>query len=109
MQQLFTDGHMEWWGASDKSRQAAAPATATAVLVAMSLPSASAVTEEISLHPRTRLSPSMPAEPPGTACASIHCSFDGVDIALFSAGGSISKKFGPIASAKGCTVSGSGN
>lgn len=31
-------------------------------------------------------------------------SFDGEDIALFSAGGSISKKFGPIASEKGCTV-----
>mmetsp|Transcript_7369 Transcript_7369/g.30477 ORF Transcript_7369/g.30477 Transcript_7369/m.30477 type:complete len:389 (-) Transcript_7369:292-1458(-) len=31
-------------------------------------------------------------------------SFDGVDIALFSAGGSISKKFGPIAARKGCFV-----
>ncbi|MEX2673135.1 MAG: aspartate-semialdehyde dehydrogenase, partial [Phycisphaeraceae bacterium] len=31
-------------------------------------------------------------------------SFDDVDIALFSAGGSISKKFGPIAAAKGCVV-----
>jgi len=31
-------------------------------------------------------------------------SFDGVDIALFSAGGSISKKFGPIAASKGCFV-----
>lgn len=31
-------------------------------------------------------------------------SFDEVDIALFSAGGSISKKFGPIAAAKGCFV-----
>ena len=31
-------------------------------------------------------------------------SFDGVDIALFSAGGSISKKFGPLAAAKGCFV-----
>ena len=31
-------------------------------------------------------------------------SFDGVDLALFSAGGSISKKFGPIASAAGATV-----
>lgn len=31
-------------------------------------------------------------------------SFKGVDIALFSAGGSISKKFGPIASAAGATV-----
>ena len=31
-------------------------------------------------------------------------SFDGVDIALFSAGGSISKKFGPIASEAGATV-----
>ena len=31
-------------------------------------------------------------------------SFSGVDIALFSAGGSISKKFGPIASDAGCTV-----
>mmetsp|Transcript_1096 Transcript_1096/g.4444 ORF Transcript_1096/g.4444 Transcript_1096/m.4444 type:complete len:389 (-) Transcript_1096:185-1351(-) len=31
-------------------------------------------------------------------------SFDGVDIALFSAGGSISKKFGPIAAGKGCFV-----
>jgi aspartate-semialdehyde dehydrogenase len=31
-------------------------------------------------------------------------SFDGVDIALFSAGGSISKKFAPIASDAGCTV-----
>lgn len=30
--------------------------------------------------------------------------FDGVDIALFSAGGSISKEFGPIAAARGCTV-----
>lgn len=31
-------------------------------------------------------------------------SFDGQDIALFSAGGSISKKFGPIAVEKGCFV-----
>ncbi len=31
-------------------------------------------------------------------------SFEGVDIALFSAGGSISKKYGPIAASKGCTV-----
>ncbi|DBA70026.1 TPA: hypothetical protein ACH3X2_012324 [Trebouxia sp. C0005] len=31
-------------------------------------------------------------------------SFKGVDIALFSAGGSISKKLGPIASDAGCTV-----
>uniref|UniRef100_A0A7S0SS05 aspartate-semialdehyde dehydrogenase n=1 Tax=Mantoniella antarctica TaxID=81844 RepID=A0A7S0SS05_9CHLO len=31
-------------------------------------------------------------------------SFDGVDIALFSAGGSISKTFGPIAAEKGCFV-----
>ena len=31
-------------------------------------------------------------------------SFDGVDIALFSAGGSISKKFGPLAAEKGCFV-----
>lgn len=31
-------------------------------------------------------------------------SFAGVDIALFSAGGSISQKFAPIASAAGCTV-----
>lgn len=33
------------------------------------------------------------------------CSFKGWDIALFSAGGSISKKYAPIASAAGCTVS----
>jgi aspartate-semialdehyde dehydrogenase len=32
------------------------------------------------------------------------CSFAGVDLALFSAGGGISKKFAPIASAAGCTV-----
>ena len=31
-------------------------------------------------------------------------SFDGQDIALFSAGGSISKKFGPIAAERGCFV-----
>lgn len=31
-------------------------------------------------------------------------SFKGVDLALFSAGGSISKKFGPIAAAEGCVV-----
>ena len=31
-------------------------------------------------------------------------SFGGVDIALFSAGGSISKKFAPLASDAGCTV-----
>lgn len=31
-------------------------------------------------------------------------SFGGCDIALFSAGGGISKKFGPIASEAGCTV-----
>lgn len=31
-------------------------------------------------------------------------SFDGVDIALFSAGGSISKKFGPVAVDKGTVV-----
>lgn len=37
----------------------------------------------------------------GELCAE---SFDGVDIALFSAGGSISKKFGPIAVEKGCFV-----
>jgi aspartate-semialdehyde dehydrogenase len=32
------------------------------------------------------------------------CSFEGVDIALFSAGGGISKKYAPIASEMGCTV-----
>ena len=32
------------------------------------------------------------------------CSFSGVHIALFSAGGSISKKFGPVASKAGATV-----
>ena len=32
-------------------------------------------------------------------------SFEGVDIALFSAGGSISRKFAPLASDAGCTVS----
>jgi len=32
------------------------------------------------------------------------CSFNDVDIALFSAGGSISKKYAPIASECGCTV-----
>ena len=31
-------------------------------------------------------------------------SFDGVDIALFSAGGGISHKFAPIAAAAGCVV-----
>lgn len=31
-------------------------------------------------------------------------SFEDVDLALFSAGGSISKKYAPIADAKGCTV-----
>ena len=31
-------------------------------------------------------------------------SFRGIDIGLFSAGGSISEKFGPIAAASGCTV-----
>src|SRR5882672_3874735 len=31
-------------------------------------------------------------------------SFQGIDIALFSAGGSISKEFGPIAAAAGCVV-----
>lgn len=31
-------------------------------------------------------------------------SFDGIDIALFSAGGGISEKFGPIAAAAGCLV-----
>ena len=31
-------------------------------------------------------------------------SFDDVDIALFSAGGSVSKSFGPVAAAKGCVV-----
>ncbi|GAB2228640.1 hypothetical protein Droror1_Dr00022761 [Drosera rotundifolia] len=31
-------------------------------------------------------------------------SFDGVDIALFSAGGSVSKEYGPIAVEKGCVV-----
>ena len=37
---------------------------------------------------------------------SVHCarSFSGVQIALFSAGGSISKKFGPVASKAGATV-----
>ena len=35
----------------------------------------------------------------------VNCSFKGVDIALFSAGGSISKKLGPVASDAGCTVS----
>ncbi len=32
-------------------------------------------------------------------------SFSGVDIALFSAGGSISKKLGPVAADAGCIVS----
>jgi aspartate-semialdehyde dehydrogenase len=36
--------------------------------------------------------------------ACLHRSFAGVDIALFSAGGSISKKFGPIAQAAGAVV-----
>ena len=31
-------------------------------------------------------------------------SFDGMDLALFSAGGSVSKKFAPIAAEKGCVV-----
>lgn len=31
-------------------------------------------------------------------------SFKNVDVALFSAGGSISKKFGPIAADSGCIV-----
>ena len=31
-------------------------------------------------------------------------SFEGVDIALFSAGGSVSKEFAPAAAANGCTV-----
>lgn len=31
-------------------------------------------------------------------------SFEGIDIALFSAGGSISKKFGPLAAQKGTIV-----
>ena len=35
---------------------------------------------------------------------SLICSFGDCDIALFSAGGSISKKYGPIASAAKCTV-----
>lgn len=35
----------------------------------------------------------------------VSCSFDGVDIALFSAGGSISKKFGPAAQKAGAIVS----
>ena len=34
----------------------------------------------------------------------VPCSFKGVDIALFSAGGSMSKKFGPVASDAGATV-----
>jgi hypothetical protein len=38
-------------------------------------------------------------------CAS--CSFGDVDIALFSAGGSISKKLGPVAQKAGAVVSGS--
>ena len=33
-------------------------------------------------------------------------SFEDVDVALFSAGGSISKKFGPIAANAGCMVGG---
>jgi hypothetical protein len=32
------------------------------------------------------------------------CSFKDVQLALFSAGGSISKKYAPIASGAGCTV-----
>ena len=41
---------------------------------------------------------------PADVCAFPPCSFGGVTIALFSAGGSISKKFGPIASDAGATV-----
>lgn len=37
----------------------------------------------------------------------VRCSFEGVDIALFSAGGSISKKLGPAAQKAGAVVSGS--
>jgi aspartate-semialdehyde dehydrogenase len=37
--------------------------------------------------------------------APLSCSFDGVDIALFSAGGSISKKLGPAAQKAGAVVS----
>ncbi len=36
-------------------------------------------------------------------------SFKGVDIALFSAGGSISKTLGPVAAAAGCVVSKQGS
>jgi hypothetical protein len=46
--------------------------------------------------PRAAASPSRCFLPPP--------SFDGCDIALFSAGGSVSKKYAPIASAAGCAV-----
>lgn len=50
--------------------------------------------------------PAHPAKPHVTASLALFLSrsFEGIDLALFSAGGSISKKFGPIASAAGATV-----
>ncbi len=39
-----------------------------------------------------------------TSLPALSCSFGDVDIALFSAGGSISKKLGPIAAEKGVIV-----
>ena len=74
-------------------KQAQVPRTSTAAL-----PSAAAVR----MHDATsRQLPPAPLCAP--ACPA--CSFKGWDIALFSAGGSISKKYAPIASAAGCTVS----
>jgi aspartate-semialdehyde dehydrogenase len=35
----------------------------------------------------------------------LHCSFGDVQLALFSAGGSITKKFAPACEKAGCTVS----
>ena len=56
--------------------------------------------------------PSLTLPPPPTPPTPTHPSpthpptrsFEGVDIALFSAGGSISKKYAPLAAAVGCTV-----
>jgi aspartate-semialdehyde dehydrogenase len=56
-------------------------------------------------RPPLVLSPSISSRGPSLPNSTVpHFSFDGVDLALFSAGGSISKKYAPPAAAKGCTV-----
>jgi hypothetical protein len=56
-------------------------------------------------QPALLSSSALPTQEVGSDIICSACSFNDVDIALFSAGGSISKKFGPAAQKAGAIVS----